>query len=157
MKAYFRAFSRFVHALVPTALLTFCQSGARPAQSSASRDLISAGSREIRRTVLAQEQATDLPGWETRLYLIEYPPGASAPPHVHPAVGVGYVLEGRFESAFEGESTTTVEQGQTFVDRSNVVHSLFRNPDPDRPLKFLIAYTIRRGEPPLRAASGGKS
>jgi len=87
-----------------------------------------------------------MPGWETRLYLIEYPPGVVAPRHAHPVVGIGYVLEGRFESAFEGETPTVVEAGRSFVDKAEVVHVLFRNPDPIHPLRFLIAYTIRKGE-----------
>jgi len=90
-----------------------------------------------------------MPGWETRLYLIEYPPGVVAPRHAHPFVGIGYVLEGRFESAFEGETPTIVESGRSFVDKAEVVHVLFRNPDPVHPLRFLIAYTIRKGEPQM--------
>jgi quercetin dioxygenase-like cupin family protein len=104
---------------------------------------------EIRRVLLAQHDVDDMPGWETRLYLIEYPPGASAPPHTHPATGVGYVLEGRFESQFDGETPTFGEQGQAFVDKTGVIHVRFRNADPDRTLRFVIAYTIRRGEQPL--------
>jgi quercetin dioxygenase-like cupin family protein len=109
--------------------------------------------REIRRTLLSEQPIADLPGWDTRLYLIEYPPGAAAPPHVHPAVGVGYVLTGRFESAFEGEPPIVVEEGQSFVDAANVVHTLFRNPDSERPLRFLIAYTMRRGEQAVHPCS----
>jgi quercetin dioxygenase-like cupin family protein len=84
------------------------------------------------------------------MYLIEYPAGAVAPPHVHPVVGLGYVLEGRFESAFEGEAPIMVEAGHSFVDKAEVPHVFFRNADPARPLRFLIAYTIRKGEPSMR-------
>lgn len=106
--------------------------------------------KEITRQLLSQQDVQGMPGWETRLYLIEYPPGMPAPRHTHPALGIGYVLEGRFESAFEGETPITVEAGHSFVDKADVVHVLFRNPDLVHPLRFLIACTIRKGEPLMR-------
>jgi|SRR5664279_2301877 len=106
--------------------------------------------REIRRTLLSQQDVPDLPGWEIRTFLVEYPPGATAPRHVHPALGVAYVLEGRCESAFEGEAPMITEQGGAFVEKEGPVHILFRNPDLEHPLRFLIAYTIRKGDQPVR-------
>lgn len=108
----------------------------------------------IRRTLIDRRPATDLPGWETRLYLIEYPPGMAAPLHVHPAVGVGYVLEGRFESAFGTEPVVEVRAGQGFVDQAGVTHRVFRNADPGHALRFVVAYTLRAGEEPLHLVDG---
>lgn len=102
---------------------------------------------EIRRTLVASQPATDLPGWETRLYLIEYGPGAAAPLHVHPVVGVGQVLEGAFVSAFGNERETEVHAGQGFVDPPGVAHRVFRNVSADHALRFLIAYTIQPERP----------
>ncbi|HYQ01348.1 MAG TPA: cupin domain-containing protein [Polyangiaceae bacterium] len=98
---------------------------------------------EIKRTLVASQPATALPGWETQLYLIEYGPGASAPLHVHPVVGVGRVLEGSFVSAFGNEQPVEVRAGQGFVDQAGVPHRIFRNTSDDQPLRFVIAYTIR--------------
>ena len=141
-------------AFLPWALLAACH-GSTPAASGppappAAQGVETAASKEITRRLLSQQDVQEMPGWETRLYLIEYPPGVQAPRHAHPAVGIGYVLEGRFESAFEGEMPAIVEAGHSFVDKADVVHVLFRNPDPLRPLRFLIAYTIRKGEPLMR-------
>jgi quercetin dioxygenase-like cupin family protein len=108
----------------------------------------------IRRTLIDRRPATDLPGWETRLYLIEYPPGVAAPIHVHPAVGVGYVLEGRFESAFGAEPVVEVRAGHGFVDQAGVTHRVFRNASPDQGLRFVVAYTLRVGEEPLHLVDG---
>jgi quercetin dioxygenase-like cupin family protein len=112
----------------------------------------------IRRTLVDRRPATDLPGWETRLYLIEYPPGAAAPIHVHPAVGIGFVLEGRFESAFGEEPISQVQAGQGFVDQGGVTHRVFRNPSADHELRFVVAYTLRAGDEPFRLgpASAGQ-
>lgn len=101
---------------------------------------------EIRRTLIGSQPATGLPGWETRLYLIEYGPGAVAPLHIHPVVGVGYVLEGSFESEFGVEPRALVQTGERFTDPAGVPHRLFRNANADKPLRFLIAYTIRPGQ-----------
>ena len=103
----------------------------------------------IRRTLVDRRPATGLPGWETRLYLIEYAPGAAAPLHMHPAVGVGFVLDGVFESAFGDEPIVQVRAGQGFVDQAGVTHRVFRNPSPDHALRFVVAYTLRDGDPPF--------
>jgi len=108
----------------------------------------------IRRTLIGREPALGLPGWETRLYLIEYAPGAAAPLHAHPAVGVGLVLEGRFESAFADEPVVEVQAGQAFVDQAEVTHRVFRNPSADRVLRFVVAYTLRAGDEPLHLGPG---
>jgi quercetin dioxygenase-like cupin family protein len=101
----------------------------------------------ISRTLLEHHDLQDMPGWESRLYLIEYGPGVAAPVHHHPVVGMGYVVSGRFESAFEGEQPVTFGEGQSFTDRALVTHTLFRNPDPSKSLKFVLAYVVRKGEP----------
>ena len=97
--------------------------------------------------------STDVPGTtlETRLYLITYPPGASAPRHTHPVVGVGYVLDGEAESQFEGGSLVRFRAGDRFADLAATPHTLFRNPSTTKPLRFVIAYTIAKGAPTLIA------
>jgi quercetin dioxygenase-like cupin family protein len=103
----------------------------------------------IKRTLIDRKPAAELPGWETRLYLIEYPPGAAAPLHIHPAIGVGFVIDGRFESAFGDEPVVEVQSGHGFVDQAGVTHRVFRNPSPDHGLRFVVAYTLRAGDEPL--------
>jgi len=106
-----------------------------------------ASATPITRTLLQHADLPDRPGWETRLYLIEYGPGVAAPLHHHPVIGLGYVLSGSFESAFEGEAPVTVREGSGFIDRAITPHTLFRNLDPARPLRFLMSYAVRKGEP----------
>jgi quercetin dioxygenase-like cupin family protein len=79
--------------------------------------------------------------------LIEYGPSATAPLHVHPVEGVGRVLQGNFESAFGTGPLVQVHEGQGFVDPAGVPHRLFRNLSTTEPLRFVIAYTIRSGQP----------
>jgi quercetin dioxygenase-like cupin family protein len=103
------------------------------------------GPQSISRTLLLRQDLPNLPGWETRLYLIEYAPGVAAPAHHHPVEGLGYVVSGSFESAFEGEPATVVRAGQSFRERAQVSHVLFRNADAEHPLKFVIAFVVARG------------
>ncbi|HSY27063.1 MAG TPA: cupin domain-containing protein [Burkholderiaceae bacterium] len=94
-------------------------------------------------------QRSDVPGTEleTRLYLITYPPGASAPVHHHPVDGLGYILEGSARSAYGSDAPTTIVAGQSFHDLAAVSHTVFVNADSQKPLKFLVAYTVKKGQP----------
>jgi len=84
-----------------------CVSSAPPAVAPATTAASGAGVPPVRRTLVATTPA-GVPGWTTRLYLIEYGPGVSAPLHSHPEGGSGWVIEGSFESGFGDETVTTV-------------------------------------------------
>ncbi len=101
----------------------------------------------IQRTLLCASPVDGLPGWETRLYLIEYAPGADSSGHYHPAVGVGYMLSGTILSAFGNESAVAIHEGESFVDAAHKIHTVSRNASETEPLHFVIAYTVTQGEP----------
>ena len=101
---------------------------------------------EVRRTLLAQHPIDGLPGLESRIYLIEFPPGAESKLHLHTTPGVGYVLEGSFESAFGDEPPVVKRAGDAFVDLANQPHH-FKNADARRPLRFVVAGTFHMDEP----------
>jgi quercetin dioxygenase-like cupin family protein len=98
---------------------------------------------EITRELLQTTPLADLPGWEVRLFLITYPPGADANNHSHPVVGVGFVLEG---IAFDDDPEEKFVAGQSFVDRASY-HRVVRNDSTTKPMKFLITYTVKTDEP----------
>ena len=101
----------------------------------------------VSRTLLEHHGIEESPGWETRLYLIHYEPGAAAPVHHHPVEGMGYVVRGSFESAFQGEAPVVVHEGQSFLDHARVPHVLFRNISTSSPLDFVITYVVRKDAP----------
>jgi quercetin dioxygenase-like cupin family protein len=105
-----------------------------------------ATSGEVKRTLLASADLADMPGFESRLFLIEYPPGAAAKPHVHTEQDIGYVIDGRFEAEFGDAPVMTGQAGDGFVEGAHAPHR-FRNPDAGRPLRFVIAGTYRKDEP----------
>lgn len=107
---------------------------------------------EVKRSLLAQQEIADLPGMESRIYLMEFPPGAASKLHLHTAQGIGYVLEGSFESAFGDDPVVTKRAGDGFVDTPGKPHH-FRNPDPARPLRFVFAGMFHKDEPLFKVLS----
>ena len=101
----------------------------------------------ISRTLLASTPVEGLPGWETRLYLVEYAPGADSSGHHHPVTGVGYVLQGTILSAFGDDKPIIIRAGEGFVDAAHQIHTIARNASETEPLRFVVAYTVRQGEP----------
>jgi quercetin dioxygenase-like cupin family protein len=104
-------------------------------------------SSPIKRTLLSSVPVEGLPGWETRLYMIEYAPGADGSGHHHPVTGVGHMLEGTILSAFGEDEVISIRAGDSFVDAAHRIHTVSRNASQSEPLRFVIAYTVREGEP----------
>lgn len=110
---------------------------------------VAAGSaNEIKRTVLQQAPIPGT-GLEMRVLLIECPPGVAAPTHRHPVVGINYILQGEAETAFGDEPPHTYHAGESFQDKAGVPHTTFRNTSQTEPLRFLVYYAIKPGEPTL--------
>jgi quercetin dioxygenase-like cupin family protein len=103
-------------------------------------------SAEVTRVLLETSPVDGMPGWETRLFLITYPPGADGSKHSHPVVGIGLVLEGTMVSAFDDDPEEIITAGQSFQDRASF-HRVSRNGSATEPMKFVIAYTAKVGEP----------
>jgi quercetin dioxygenase-like cupin family protein len=102
---------------------------------------------EIRRTLLCSSPVEGLAGWETRLYLVEYPPGGDSGGHHHPVIGVGYMLSGTILSAFGNEPPVSIGEGESFVDPAHQIHTVSRNASKTEPVRFVVAYTVKQGEP----------
>jgi len=101
----------------------------------------------IRRTLLRSAPVEGLPGWETRLYMIEYSPRADGSGHHHPVVGLGYMLSGTILSAFANDEPASINEGESFVDAAHLVHTVSRNASATAPARFVIAYTVKQNEP----------
>jgi quercetin dioxygenase-like cupin family protein len=76
---------------------------------------------------------------------VTYPPGGVAPLHRHPVAGAIYIVEGVAESAYGDDEPRQYRAGETLQDRADIPHTLFRNCDPDRPLRFLTIYVLEPG------------
>jgi quercetin dioxygenase-like cupin family protein len=104
-----------------------------------------AGFAGVTRKVL---ERLPLPGDHRELVVVEvtYPPGGSAPLHRHPVGGVIYIVEGVAESAYgSSDEARQYRAGDTLQDRPDIPHTLFRNCDPERSLRFLTIYALEPG------------
>lgn len=101
---------------------------------------------EITRELLQTAVVDGMPGWETRLFLITYPAGADGSGHSHPVPGIGYVLEGTMISAFDDGAEEIIAAGQSFQDEASF-HRVSRNGSATEAMRFVIAYTVKVGEP----------
>jgi quercetin dioxygenase-like cupin family protein len=86
-------------------------------------------------------------GEEFKLVLITYPPGVGLPLHHHPSAAHNYVIEGIAESQYEGENLQRFKAGESYQDKPLAKHLIFRNADKNAPLKYLISYTVKKGQP----------
>jgi Cupin domain len=71
---------------------------------------------------------TEIPETDDRelvMSLLALAPGGTAPIHKHPGIGIGYVLEGVYESQYEGEPLKRFAAGEAIYDLQD-------KPQPDR-------------------------
>ena len=101
----------------------------------------------IKRTVLQALPLLNFPGWESRLVILDYPPGVAAPLHNHPVAATGYVVEGDVISQWEGGEVERYSAGDSFVDLGQTMHLRSENASQSKGLKMLMSYVIKVGEP----------
>jgi quercetin dioxygenase-like cupin family protein len=100
-------------------------SGAQPAAAGSGQLLI--------------QPLADLPGREVRISLLDREPGSSSARHRHPGHHTfGYIIEGTYEFAINGEPSRTLKVGETFYEPPTAVHSTSRNPSTDKRAKILF-------------------
>lgn len=114
--------------------------------TSPSRSAEASAVPPISRTILEQQPiaGTDR---EMDVILVVYQPGVVAPKHHHSSAGFNYVLEGTAESAYGNETPRQYRAGETFMDQADVPHTLFRNPDQHKLLRFLIVANVKANQP----------
>ncbi|KPI41759.1 uncharacterized protein AB675_8999 [Cyphellophora attinorum] len=109
----------------------------------------------IQRQILQQIPIPALPGYESRLVLLTYPPGVNAPVHTHPVAATGYVLEGSVLSQWDGPDSLEefYTAGDSFVDHGTRVHVRSENVSQGGTgvLRMLISYVIKVGEANVNA------
>jgi quercetin dioxygenase-like cupin family protein len=108
-----------------TAMRFITVSSAQPAPAAANSLLI--------------QPLADLPGREVRITLLDRAPGSSSPPHRHPGHHTfGYVVEGTYEFAIDGQPGRILKAGETFYEPPSAVHSVSRNPSANERTKIIV-------------------
>ena len=108
-----------------------------------------AASEGASRIELVRREIPGASGREAVMFLISLPPGAAAPVHTHPGIGIGYVLEGVYESQYEGEPLKRFTAGEAIYDLAETPHLVARNGSRTAPLRFVMTFIVKRGEPTI--------
>jgi quercetin dioxygenase-like cupin family protein len=96
-------------------------------------------------TPLMLKQLADIPGKETLVITVDFPPGAEDPIHRHDAHAFVYVLEGSIVMQLQGEKAVTLTPGQVFYEGPSDVHLVGRNASSTKPAKFLVVLVKNKG------------
>jgi len=149
-----KSIKKFVHhyaavAIVVSLLSSLCTwtatkfvatSSAQPAPGAAKQLLV--------------QPLSDLPGREVRITLLDRAPGSSSPPHRHPGHHTfGYVVEGTYEFAIDGQPSRILNAGETFYEPPTAVHSVSRNPSTDKSTKIIV-FMVADQKNPSTVAEG---
>ena len=76
---------------------------------------------------------------------VEYAPGASTPPHTHPADTFVYVLQGAIEMQVAGGELKLLKQGDTCYEKPSDRHVVSRNASTTERAKFLVMFVKDKG------------
>jgi len=96
-------------------------------------------------TPLMLKQLADIPGKETLVITVDFPPGAIDPIHRHNAHAFVYVLEGSIVMQLKGDKAVTLTPGQVFYEGPTDVHIVGRNASSTKPAKFLVVLVKNKG------------
>jgi len=109
--------------------------------------------QEAKVTPLLSKELTNLPGKESLMITVEYPPGSSDPIHRHNAHAFVYVLEGSIVMQVRVGKEMTLTPGQTFYEGPDDVHVVGRNASQTKPAKFVVFFVKDKGAPVLVPAN----
>jgi quercetin dioxygenase-like cupin family protein len=99
--------------------------------------------------VLTSKDLRGIPGKEATMLTVEYPPGASDPPHRHYAQAFVYVLEGSVVMQVKGGEEVTLTPGQTYYEGPDDIHVVDQNASTTRSARMLVFLVKDKGAPIL--------
>ena len=99
----------------------------------------------VKRTPLGK---VEVPGSDQEVIfgMVEIAPGFKAGRHSHPGTVIGYIIEGEFWLALDGQPERIVKTGESVEIRDKAIHNE-GNASGDKPLKFLVVYVVEKGKP----------
>jgi quercetin dioxygenase-like cupin family protein len=96
-------------------------------------------------TPLMLKQLADIPGKETLVITVDYPPGCVEHVHRHEAHAFVYVLEGSIVMQVKGSPEVTLGPGQVFYEGPTDIHTVGRNASATKPAKFVVVLVKNQG------------
>ena len=98
------------------------------------------GKGEVNVKVLSRKEiAEKVDGKKAKATTVEVTlaPGAVEAAHRHPGPAFGYVLEGEYEWAIDGNPARTFKAGDTFYEPTGCLHGVGRNPSKKNKTRFI--------------------
>jgi quercetin dioxygenase-like cupin family protein len=126
---------------------TFLASGmaAMAASFMTARDV--SGAPSAKTIVQRDAPAVNLDGWQMTATEVTYPPGDASGRHRHPGFVCGYVLEGQYRFAVDGQPETVLTAGQMFFENPGDVHAVSGNASKTQPARILAIVFTKKGDP----------
>ncbi|HVX98265.1 MAG TPA: cupin domain-containing protein [Pseudorhodoplanes sp.] len=98
----------------------------------------------VKRTIISKIEVPNS-NYEVITALLEIAPGFKAGRHLHPGVVNGYVTEGQFWLAIEGQPEKTLNPGDGATVPNRAIHN--EGAIGDKPLKAIVTYVVEKGQP----------
>jgi quercetin dioxygenase-like cupin family protein len=89
------------------------------------------------RTIVRQPLPAPFEGLDATFAEVTIPPGVESRPHKHSGFVLGYVIEGEFSFATNGEPPRVVRAGESFYEPPGATHSTSASARSDKPVKLL--------------------
>ena len=102
-------------------------------------------------TLVYQHELPNVPGKSIKAVLVEYGPGGTSAPHMHPKSAFIYatVLEGAIRSSVNGGPVMVYKAGQSFSEMPGDHHGVSANASDTEPAKLLAVFVVDTNETQL--------
>jgi len=133
----------FLQALMAAALMTGVASETVNAQQASNAGNPANGGRGV----LRQPLPAPFAGMDAQFTQLTIRPGAApSKPHTHPGLVLGYVIEGDYLFAINGETPHVVHAGEIFYEPPGATHTTHASAKPDETVKLLAIVIGPLGE-----------
>ena len=102
----------------------------------------------VAKTIVQRDApAVNLEGWQMTATEVSYGPGEGSNRHRHPGFVCGYVLEGQYRFAVDGQAETVLSPGQMFFENPGDVHAVSGNASATQSARILAIVFTKKGDP----------
>jgi quercetin dioxygenase-like cupin family protein len=102
-------------------------------------------------TPALQQSIPNIPGKSLIAVVVDYPPGAASPSHLHAksAFIYAHVISGSIESQVNDGPKQILHAGESFYEPPGARHTVSRNASKTQPAKLLAVFVVDTGDTPL--------
>jgi quercetin dioxygenase-like cupin family protein len=125
----------------------FLASGAAALAASLIHESDLAAAPVAKTLVQRDAPAVNLDGWQMTATEVSYGPGESSTRHRHPGFVCGYVLEGQYRFAVDGQQERVLQTGEMFFENPGDVHAVSGNASTTQRARILALVFTKKGDP----------